>query len=91
VQKGADVRTGGHPVGQTGFFFAPDGVDRTSLDPRVMKRKSPSARSRAIVPFTNFDDAVSSPIGCRTASRHSSYTKSAKTANLIAAAVESAW
>jgi len=88
VEHGAEVRIGGGPVGGSGFFFAPTVLTSASVESRIMNEE-PFGPIATIVPFTDFDEAVRESNRLAYGLAAFAYTKSAKTANLIAEAVES--
>jgi len=88
VEKGAEVRVGGHTVSGPGYFFAPTVLTGAPRDARVMNEE-PFGPIATIVPFADFDAAVRESNRLPYGLAAFAYTKSAKTANLIAAAVES--
>ena len=87
IQKGADVRTGGSRIGNKGYFFEPTvvtGVDRTMR----MMNEEPFGPLAMILPFEDFDEAVAEANRLPYGLASYAYTRSAKTANAIAAEVE---
>ena len=88
VEQGAEVRTGGRPIGDAGFFFAPTVLTGAPVDSRVMNEE-PFGPIATIAPFFDFDEAVRESNRLPYGLAAFAYTKSAKTAALIAAAVES--
>jgi succinate-semialdehyde dehydrogenase/glutarate-semialdehyde dehydrogenase len=88
TKHGGTVAAGGHRIGSKGNFFAPTVVTGLANEARVMSDE-PFGPLAIINPFRSFDDAV------REANRLSyglaayAWTKSTKTANAIASAVES--
>jgi succinate-semialdehyde dehydrogenase / glutarate-semialdehyde dehydrogenase len=88
AQRGATVRTGGSRIGNKGNFFEPTVVTDVPLDARVMNEE-PFGPLAVISPFTSFDDVVQEANRLPYGLASYAYTRSAKTANAIAAAVES--
>ena len=88
VAKGAKVQTGGNRIGNKGFFFEPTVMTDVPLDARIMNEE-PFGPLAPIVPFSSFDgvfeEANRLPYGLAAYA----YTRSAKTAAAIGAAVES--
>src|SRR5712692_815325 len=88
VEKGAEVQTGGDRIGDKGYFFAPTVLTHAPEDTRVMNEE-PFGPVAVMVQFSDFDQAVKEANRLPYGLAAYAYTKSAKTANLIAAAVES--
>ena len=88
VRKGADVRTGGSAAGDAGFYFRPTVLTGVSIDARVMNEE-PFGPIATVVPFTDFDEAIRESNRLPYGLAAFAYTRSAKTATLVAAAVES--
>jgi len=88
VQKGATVKTGGKRIGNVGNFFEPTVLSDLTLDMRVMNEE-PFGPLALMVPFKSFDDVVAEANRLPYGLAAYAYTRSAKTANAIAAAVES--
>jgi succinate-semialdehyde dehydrogenase/glutarate-semialdehyde dehydrogenase len=88
VAKGASVETGGNRLSGKGYFYAPTVVTAAPLTSMLMNNE-PFGPLAAIVPFDEFDDAVSEANRLPYGLAAYAYTKSAKTANLVAAALES--
>ncbi len=88
VQKGATVKTGGKRIGNVGNFFEPTVLTDLNLDMRVMNEE-PFGPLALMVPFKSFDDVVAEANRLPYGLASYAYTRSAKTANAIAAAVES--
>ena len=88
VQHGATVQTGGHRIGNKGNFFEPTVLTDASKDTRVMNEE-PFGPLAVISPFSTFDEVVSEANRLPYGLASYAYTRSAKTANAIAAAVES--
>ncbi len=88
VQKGATLRTGGNRIGNKGNFFEPTVVTDVPLGARVMNEE-PFGPLAVISPFTTFEEVVTEANRLPYGLASYAYTRSAKTANAIAAAVES--
>lgn len=86
-QKGADVRTGGSRIGNKGYFFEPTVVTGVSREMRMMNEE-PFGPLAMIFPFSDFDEAVEEANRLPYGLASYAYTRSAKTANAIAASVE---
>ena len=87
IQHGAAVRTGGERVGNKGYFFQPTvvtGVDRSMR----MMNEEPFGPLAMILPFNDFDEAVSEANRLPFGLAAYAYTRSAKTAQAVAAGVE---
>jgi succinate-semialdehyde dehydrogenase/glutarate-semialdehyde dehydrogenase len=86
-QRGGKVRAGGYPIGEKGNFFEPTVITELPKDAMSMNQE-PFGPLAIINPFRNFDDAVAEanrlPFGLAVYA----WTRSAKTANAIAASVE---
>ena len=87
VQHGAQVRTGGKRIGNTGNFFEPTVLTDVGRDMRVMNEE-PFGPLAVMLPFASFDQAVAEANRLPYGLASYAYTSSAKTANAIAAAVE---
>ena len=87
VQKGAEVLTGGKRIGNTGNFFAPTVLTGLTREMRVMNEE-PFGPLALMIPFTSFEAAVAEANRLPYGLASYAYTRSAKTANAIAAAVE---
>ena len=88
VSNGAEVQTGGARIGDKGFFFAPTVLTGAGRNSRVMNEE-PFGPVSVMVPFTDFDEAVDEANRLPYGLAAYAWTKSAKTANLIGAAIES--
>src|ERR1700733_6345508 len=86
-QKGATVRTGGSRIGNKGNFFEPTVLTNVPTEARVMNEE-PFGPLAIISPFRGFDDVVTEANRLPYGLASYAYTRSAKTANAIAAAVE---
>jgi succinate-semialdehyde dehydrogenase/glutarate-semialdehyde dehydrogenase len=87
-QKGATIRTGGNRIGNKGNFFEPTVLTDVPMEARVM-HEEPFGPLAVISPFSGFDDVVTEANRLPYGLAAYAYTRSAKTANAIAAAVES--
>lgn len=88
VQKGAKLRTGGNRIGNKGFFFEPTVLTDVPLDARIMNEE-PFGPVAAIRPFDTFESAVTEANRLAYGLAAYAYTRSAKTAAAIGAAIES--
>ena len=86
-QKGATIRTGGNRIGNKGNFFEPTVLTDVPMDARVMNEE-PFGPLAVISPFRGFDEVVAEANRLPYGLASYAYTRSAKTANAIAAAVE---
>jgi succinate-semialdehyde dehydrogenase/glutarate-semialdehyde dehydrogenase len=86
-QKGATVRTGGNRIGNKGNFFEPTVLTDVPTEARVMNEE-PFGPLALISPFRGFDDVVAEANRLPYGLASYAYTRSAKTANAIASAVE---
>jgi succinate-semialdehyde dehydrogenase / glutarate-semialdehyde dehydrogenase len=87
VQHGAEIRTGGKRIGNKGNFFEPTVLTNVPKDARVMNEE-PFGPLAVIAPFGSFDEVVEEANRLPFGLASYAYTRSAKTANAIAAAVE---
>ncbi|MEJ0071613.1 MAG: NAD-dependent succinate-semialdehyde dehydrogenase [Pseudomonadota bacterium] len=87
TQRGAKVHTGGKRIGNKGNFFEPTVITDVPMDARVMSEE-PFGPLALIAPFGSFDDAVTEANRLPYGLASYAYTRSAKTANAIAAQVE---
>lgn len=88
VEKSAEIQTGGGRVGDRGFFFAPTVVTGASRETRLMNEE-PFGPVAIMVPFADFDEAIAEANRLPYGLAAYAYTKSARTANLVGAAIES--
>ena len=88
VGHGAELQTGGDRIGSDGFFFAPTVLTCPSIRSRVMNEE-PFGPVAAIAPFDVFDEAVQEANRLPYGLAAFAYTKSTRTATLVAAAIES--
>ena len=87
VQKGATLNTGGHRIGNKGNFFEPTVLTDVPMDSRIMSEE-PFGPVAVISPFKSFDDVVEEANRLPYGLAAYAYTRSAKTAQAIAASVE---
>jgi succinate-semialdehyde dehydrogenase/glutarate-semialdehyde dehydrogenase len=87
VQKGASLKTGGHRIGNEGNYFEPTVLTDVPMDSRIMNEE-PFGPVAVIAPFKSFDDVVEEANRLPYGLAAYAYTRSAKTAQAIAAAVE---
>jgi succinate-semialdehyde dehydrogenase/glutarate-semialdehyde dehydrogenase len=87
VDQGAKIETGGDRIGDKGYFFSPTILTDANKDSRVMNEE-PFGPVSVMVPFSEFDEAVAEANRLPYGLAAYAWTKSAKTANLIGAAVE---
>jgi succinate-semialdehyde dehydrogenase/glutarate-semialdehyde dehydrogenase len=86
-QKGATIRTGGNRIGNKGNFFEPTVLTDVPTEARVMNEE-PFGPLALISPFRGFEDAVAEANRLPYGLASYAYTRSARTANAIAGAVE---
>ena len=84
---GAKLRTGGHRIGSKGNFFEPTVVTELANDAKAMNEE-PFGPLAVINPFRTFEDAVKEANRLPFGLAAYAWTKSARTANAIAASVE---
>jgi succinate-semialdehyde dehydrogenase/glutarate-semialdehyde dehydrogenase len=82
------VLASGDRVGDKGYFFAPTILTHASQNSRVTNDE-PFGPVSVVIPFSEFDEAVAAANRLPYGLAAYAWTKSAKTANLIGAAVES--
>ncbi|MBV9826721.1 MAG: NAD-dependent succinate-semialdehyde dehydrogenase [Alphaproteobacteria bacterium] len=87
VQKGATLKTGGNRIGNKGNFFEPTVLTDVPMDSRIMSEE-PFGPVAVIAPFKNFDDVIEEANRLPYGLAAYAYTRSAKTAQAIAASVE---
>ncbi len=87
VGQGAKVATGGNRVGNKGYFFEPTVVTGVSKSARAMNEE-PFGPLALISPFSKFEDAAEEANRLPFGLASYAFTKSAKTATAIGAAVE---
>ena len=86
-RHGGKLRTGGHAIGDKGNFWEPTVVTELANDAKAMNEE-PFGPLAIINPFRTFDDAVKEANRLPFGLAAYAWTKSAKTANAIAASVE---
>ena len=87
VQRGAALRTGGNRIGNKGNFFEPTVLTDVPKDARIMNEE-PFGPVAVISRFGTFDEVVAEANRLPFGLASYAYTRSAKTANAIAASVE---
>ncbi|MFT8244787.1 NAD-dependent succinate-semialdehyde dehydrogenase [Roseomonas sp. BN140053] len=87
-QKGAEIRTGGNRIGNKGYFFEPTVVTGVTREMRVMNEE-PFGPVAVMVPFREFDEVVEEANRLPYGLASYAFTRSARTAQAIAAEVES--
>jgi succinate-semialdehyde dehydrogenase/glutarate-semialdehyde dehydrogenase len=88
AQKGGKVQTGGKRIGNKGFFFEPTVVTDVPREARMMNEE-PFGPVALIAPFADFAGAVAEANRLPYGLAAYAFTKSAKTAAAVGAAVES--
>lgn len=88
VSKGAKLETGGKRIGNKGFFFEPTVLKDVPLEAKIMNEE-PFGPVAAIRPFDTFDNVVKEANRLDYGLAAYAYTRSAKTAAAIGAAIES--
>lgn len=88
TKNGAKVRTGGKRIGNKGNFFEPTILTDVPMSARVMNEE-PFGPLAVISPFGSFDEVVTEANRLPYGLAAYAFTKSAKTANAVAAGVES--
>jgi succinate-semialdehyde dehydrogenase/glutarate-semialdehyde dehydrogenase len=86
-KHGGKVLAGGYPIGEKGNFFEPTVITELPKDAMAMNQE-PFGPLAVINPFRNFDDAVIEANRLPYGLAAYAWTRSAKTANAIAALVE---
>ena len=86
-KSGAKVKTGGHRIGNKGNFFEPTVLTEVPNTAKPMNEE-PFGPLAVINPFRTFDDAVRESNRLPFGLASYAFTRSAKTANAIAAEVE---
>jgi succinate-semialdehyde dehydrogenase/glutarate-semialdehyde dehydrogenase len=87
VGHGGKIATGGNRVGNKGYFFEPTVVTNVPKTARAMNEE-PFSPLAMISPFSKFDDAAEEANRLPFGLASYAFTKSAKTATAIGAAVE---
>ncbi len=88
VSKGATLRTGGKRIGNKGNFFEPTVLTDVPMQARIMSEE-PFGPLAQIAPFQEFDQVVEEANRLPYGLAAYAYTRSAKTAGAIGAAIES--
>ena len=86
-KHGGKVLTGGYPMGEKGNFFEPTVITELPKEAMAMNQE-PFGPVAIINPFRSFDDAVAEANRLPYGLAAYAWTRSAKTANAIAASVE---
>ncbi|HEX5326552.1 MAG TPA: NAD-dependent succinate-semialdehyde dehydrogenase [Acetobacteraceae bacterium] len=86
-KHGAELHTGGNRIGNKGNFFEPTVLTNVPKDARIMNEE-PFGPVAVISPFHSFDEVVEEANRLPYGLASYAYTRSAKTAQAIAAAVE---
>ena len=87
VKKGASLKSGGNRIGNKGNFYEPTVLTDVSMDARIMNEE-PFGPVAIIASFKSFDDVVEEANRLPYGLAAYAYTRSAKTAQAIAASVE---
>ena len=87
VSKGAEIRTGGKRIGNTGNFFEPTVLTGVNPDMRVMNEE-PFGPLAVIAPFKAFDDGIAEANRVPFGLASYAFTRSAQTAGAIGTALE---
>ncbi len=87
VQKGAEIKTGGKRIGNKGNFFEPTVMTGVTREMRVMNEE-PFGPLAVIAPFSGMDDVVEEANRLPFGLASYAFTRSAKTAAGIGAAIE---
>jgi len=85
--KGAKIETGGNRIGNKGYFFEPTVLTDVPKDAKIMNEE-PFGPVAPIAPFKDFESVVSEANRLPYGLAAYAYTRSAKTAAAIGAAVE---
>ncbi|MDI4666727.1 NAD-dependent succinate-semialdehyde dehydrogenase [Xanthobacter autotrophicus] len=86
-QRGAQVQTGGSRIGNKGYFFEPTVVTGVNREMRMMNEE-PFGPLAMLLPFSDFDEAVTEANRLPYGLASYAYTSSAKTANAVASQVQ---
>jgi len=86
-QKGADVATGGARIGNKGYFFEPTVVTGVTREMRMMNEE-PFGPLAMMLPFSDFDEAITEANRLPYGLASYAYTRSAKTANAVASEIQ---
>jgi succinate-semialdehyde dehydrogenase/glutarate-semialdehyde dehydrogenase len=88
VAKGAKLRTGGERIGSEGYFFQPTVLTDLSPDARILNEE-PFGPVVPIMRFSSFDEVIAEANRLPFGLASYAYTRSLKTANALAAQIES--
>ncbi len=88
VDHGAKIEIGGSRESGCGFFFSPTVIANTSTDTRV-RNEEPFGPIATLTPFREFEDAVQEANRLPYGLAAFAYTRSVRTATLVASAIES--
>ncbi|MEP9352649.1 NAD-dependent succinate-semialdehyde dehydrogenase [Xanthobacter sp. KR7-65] len=86
-QKGAEVATGGARIGNKGYFFEPTVVTGVNREMRMMNEE-PFGPLAMMLPFADFDEAVTEANRLPYGLASYAFTRSAKTAQQVAHQVQ---
>ncbi|MGU3494301.1 NAD-dependent succinate-semialdehyde dehydrogenase [Xanthobacteraceae bacterium A53D] len=86
-QQGADVRLGGSRIGNKGYFFEPTVLTGVTREMRMMNEE-PFGPLCMMLPFSQFDEVVDEANRLPYGLAAYAFTRSAKTANAVAAQVQ---
>ena len=86
-QHGAEVRTGGNRVGNTGNFFAPTVLTGLTREMRLMNEE-PFGPIALMVPFRDLDEAITEANRLEYGLASYAYTRSVRSATRLASEVE---
>ncbi|MFG1191524.1 NAD-dependent succinate-semialdehyde dehydrogenase [Xanthobacter flavus] len=86
-QKGAEVATGGARIGNKGYFFEPTVVTGVTREMRMMNEE-PFGPLAMMLPFSDFEEAVTEANRLPYGLASYAYTRSAKTAQQVAHRVQ---
>ncbi|PWS34603.1 NAD-dependent succinate-semialdehyde dehydrogenase [Falsiroseomonas bella] len=86
-QRGAEVHAGGERIGNKGYFYQPTVLTGVGKDARMMNEE-PFGPLAMIAPFKEFDEVVEEANRLPFGLAAYAFTRSAKTANAVAAKVE---
>jgi succinate-semialdehyde dehydrogenase/glutarate-semialdehyde dehydrogenase len=87
VQRGAEIRTGGKRIGNKGNFFEPTVMTNVSKEARMMNEE-PFGPLAMIAPFSTLQEVITEANRLPFGLASYAYTRSAKTANAVAAGIE---
>ena len=87
TQHGATIETGGNRIGNEGYFFEPTVLTEVPKEARIMNEE-PFGPIALIAPFRSMDDAVEEANRLAYGLASYAYTRSASTAQEVAARVE---